>query len=184
MRNLHNPTYLLPISIASKTWAVKFSKTKHCLNPVVLRATTVTKALPVLRATMVPELAWHRAVRLSRSAAETPCPTLTHPSFPNFNSESPVKTLTQSAASFGMEDVDPVGGFFWDGRADTAEQQALGPLLNSLEMNNKDAASVVRKIATSPYSQLFKDEFMMALIEVANGEKEAEINYEKLTVKF
>ena len=32
--------------------------------------------------------------------------------------------------------------------------------------------------------QLFKDEFMMALIEVANGEKEAEINYEKLTVKF
>jgi len=25
---------------------------------------------------------------------------------------------------------------------------------------------------------------MMALIEVANGEKEAEINYEKLTVKF
>lgn len=57
------------------------------------------------------------------------------------------------------EDVDPVGGFFWDGRADTAEQQALGPLLNSLEMNNKDAASVVRKIATSPYAQLFKDEF-------------------------
>lgn len=56
-------------------------------------------------------------------------------------------------------DVDPVGGFFWDGRADTAEQQALGPLLNSLEMNNKDAASVVRKIATSPYAQLFKDEF-------------------------
>ncbi len=49
------------------------------------------------------------------------------------------------------EDVDPVGGFFWDGRADTAEQQALGPLLNSLEMNNKDAVSVVRKIATSPY---------------------------------
>lgn len=57
------------------------------------------------------------------------------------------------------EDVDPVGGFFWDGRADTAEQQALGPLLNALEMNNKDAASVVRKIATSPYAQLFKDEF-------------------------
>ena len=56
-------------------------------------------------------------------------------------------------------DVDPVGGFFWDGRADTAELQALGPLLNALEMNNKDAASVVRKIAASPYAQLFKDEF-------------------------
>ena len=57
------------------------------------------------------------------------------------------------------EDVDPVGGFFWDGRADTAELQALGPLLNSLEMNNKDAASVVRKIAAAPYAQMFKDEF-------------------------
>ena len=57
------------------------------------------------------------------------------------------------------EDVDPVGGFFWDGRADTAELQALGPLLNKLEMNNKDAASVIRKIAAAPYAQLFKDEF-------------------------
>ena len=57
------------------------------------------------------------------------------------------------------EDVDPVGGFFWDGRADTSELQALGPLLNALEMNNKDAASVVRKIAAAPYAQMFKDEF-------------------------
>ena len=57
------------------------------------------------------------------------------------------------------EDVDPVGGFFWDGREDTAELQALGPLLNKLEMNNKDAASVVRKIAAAPYAQMFKDEF-------------------------
>jgi len=57
------------------------------------------------------------------------------------------------------EDVDPVGGFFWDGRSDTAELQALGPLLNKLEMNNKDAASVVRKIAAAPYAQMFKDEF-------------------------
>jgi cytochrome c peroxidase len=57
------------------------------------------------------------------------------------------------------EDVDPVGGLFWDGRADTAELQALGPLLNALEMNNKDAASVVRKITAAPYAQMFKDEF-------------------------
>ena len=57
------------------------------------------------------------------------------------------------------EDVDPVGGFFWDGRSDTVELQALGPLLNKLEMNNKDAASVVRKIASAPYAQMFKDEF-------------------------
>jgi len=32
--------------------------------------------------------------------------------------------------------------------------------------------------------QLFKDEFMMALIEVSKGEKEVEIDYEKLIAKF
>jgi len=32
--------------------------------------------------------------------------------------------------------------------------------------------------------QFFKDEFMMALIEVSKGEKEVEIDYEKLTAKF
>ena len=57
------------------------------------------------------------------------------------------------------EDVDAVGGFFWDGRADTADLQALGPLLNPLEMNNKDAGSVIRKISVAPYAQQFKDEF-------------------------
>lgn len=56
-------------------------------------------------------------------------------------------------------DVDPVGGLFWDGRADTPAQQALGPLLNPLEMNNKDVAAVVRKIADAPYARQFRDEF-------------------------
>lgn len=40
----------------------------------------------------------------------------------------------------------PAGGLFWDGRANTLEQQAEGPLLNPLEMNNPDKASVVAKV--------------------------------------
>jgi cytochrome c peroxidase len=40
----------------------------------------------------------------------------------------------------------PIGGLFWDGRASTLEQQAEGPLLNPLEMNNPDKASVVAKV--------------------------------------
>lgn len=56
-------------------------------------------------------------------------------------------------------DVDPVGGLFWDGRANTPAQQALGPLLNPLEMNNANVAAVVRKIAAAPYAQQFRDEF-------------------------
>ncbi len=49
-------------------------------------------------------------------------------------------------------DVDPMGGLFWDGRVDTLAQQAQGPFLAALEMNNKDAASVVAKIAASNYA--------------------------------
>jgi cytochrome c peroxidase len=51
------------------------------------------------------------------------------------------------------------GGMFWDGRADTPALQALGPLLNPLEMNNPDRKSVVDKIARSAYANLFKQEF-------------------------
>ncbi len=65
--------------------------------------------------------------------------------------------------SFGYITVDgvtePVGGLFWDGRADTLALQALGPLLNPLEMNNSSAPSVVDKIARSNYAEAFKKHF-------------------------
>ena len=56
-------------------------------------------------------------------------------------------------------DVDPVGGLFWDGRVDTLAQQAQGPFLAALEMNNKDAASVVAKIAASNYAPQLRTVF-------------------------
>lgn len=43
----------------------------------------------------------------------------------------------------------PQGGFFWDGRANTLQQQALGPILNPLEMANatiEDFASRLQKL--------------------------------------
>ncbi len=52
-----------------------------------------------------------------------------------------------------------MGGLFWDGRADTPALQALGPLLNPLEMNNASRKAVVDKIAASRYAPLFKQEF-------------------------
>lgn len=51
------------------------------------------------------------------------------------------------------------GGHFWDGRADTLAQQALGPLLNPLEMNNPSRRAVVDKIAASRYAALFRQQF-------------------------
>lgn len=65
--------------------------------------------------------------------------------------------------SFGYITVDgvtePVGGHFWDGRANTLALQALGPLLNPLEMNNPSAQIVVNKIARSSYAELFRQHF-------------------------
>lgn len=55
--------------------------------------------------------------------------------------------------------TEATGGHFWDGRADTLALQALGPLLNPLEMNNASRKAVVDKIAASNYAELFKQEF-------------------------
>ena len=56
-----------------------------------------------------------------------------------------------------------VGGNFWDGRAtgwvlgNPAADQAQGPFLNPVEMNNPDAKAVVDKVLKSEYAQFFKD---------------------------
>jgi len=62
------------------------------------------------------------------------------------------------AFHFSVEDgkAEAVGGLLWDGRADTLTQQAAGPLLHPLEMNNSDTASVVAKIAAAPYAGEFR----------------------------
>lgn len=48
------------------------------------------------------------------------------------------------------------GGQFWDGRAATLSEQAKGPFLASVEMNNTSRAQVVGKIAASSYASLFQ----------------------------
>jgi len=55
-----------------------------------------------------------------------------------------------------------IGGMFWDGRAtgatlgDPLAEQAQGPFLNPLEMNEPDAAAVVAKVRESDYAPLFE----------------------------
>lgn len=56
-------------------------------------------------------------------------------------------------------ETEASGGHFWDGRADTLAQQALGPFLNPLEMNNSSKRAVVDKIAASRYAALFRQQF-------------------------
>ena len=49
----------------------------------------------------------------------------------------------------------PQGGLFWDGRADTLQDQALGPLLNPLEMDGGSVEAVAAKLRHAPYAPRF-----------------------------
>ena len=56
-------------------------------------------------------------------------------------------------------DGGPTGGFTWDGRADTAREQALIPLFDAREMGNADAAALARRVAAAPYAAQFRAAF-------------------------
>ncbi len=47
--------------------------------------------------------------------------------------------------------LETVGGFFWDGKAEFLNQQALFPLTNSSEMNNPNFGVIAEKIKKAPY---------------------------------
>jgi cytochrome c peroxidase len=53
----------------------------------------------------------------------------------------------------------PQGGLFWDGRADSLQRQALGPMLNPVEMANGSVQDVANKLAKAPYRDTFKQLF-------------------------
>jgi len=53
----------------------------------------------------------------------------------------------------------PGGGFMWDGRAASLEDQVALPLLNPIEMNNTSKADVVKAVQAGEYAALFKQAF-------------------------
>lgn len=62
---------------------------------------------------------------------------------------------TAGAPQAAAVNLVPQGGLFWDGRADTLEQQINGPLYNPLEMDAGSPARVIRKLETAPYARDF-----------------------------
>ena len=56
-------------------------------------------------------------------------------------------------------DGGPTGGLTWDGRADTAREQALIPLFDAREMGNADASALARRVAAAPYAVQFRRAF-------------------------
>ncbi|WP_246704507.1 cytochrome-c peroxidase [Rhizobium sp. P32RR-XVIII] len=65
---------------------------------------------------------------------------------------APVGAMTAQAgvkADSSAPDLVPQGGMFWDGRADSLQEQATGPLISPFEMANADKAALYRKIKKS-----------------------------------
>lgn len=56
-------------------------------------------------------------------------------------------------------DQGPSGGFNWDGRADSAHEQAQGPLMSPFEMANTDRHALLRRLQRSPSAAAMKATF-------------------------
>ncbi|MFB3879685.1 MAG: cytochrome-c peroxidase [Armatimonadota bacterium] len=74
------------------------------------------------------------------------------------NRNSPVSAYQATAPDFHFDEArgEFVGGQFWDGRALDLVEQAKGPFLNPLEMNNPSRAAVVSKVAAARYASAFR----------------------------
>ena len=62
-------------------------------------------------------------------------------------------------------DQGPTGGYTWDGRAQTAHDQARLPLYSPLEMANRDRAELARRLRRAPYAARFRDAFGGAALD-------------------
>ncbi|HEY4319705.1 MAG TPA: cytochrome c peroxidase [Gemmatimonadales bacterium] len=63
----------------------------------------------------------------------------------------------QAGAAADPAALIPQAGLFWDGRANTLEDQAMGPLFDSAEMANRDPVAVAAQIRRAPwYSRLVR----------------------------
>ncbi len=72
---------------------------------------------------------------------------------------SPAFFIESKKNEKGEMEYTPTGGLFWDGRANSLADQVHGPLLNSNEMNNADAASIATKLRNGANLQLYQKVF-------------------------
>ncbi|PPC78501.1 cytochrome-c peroxidase [Pokkaliibacter plantistimulans] len=69
-------------------------------------------------------------------------------------SDRAVKRADSTALS--ASNLVPMGGLFWDGRVDTLQQQASGPLFNPVEMAAQSPATVARALQQASYADRFR----------------------------
>jgi len=76
--------------------------------------------------------------------------------FANRNAITCAYSAYVPALTYDDETEQYIGGLFWDGRANTLEEQAKLPFTNPLEMGNTDAEMVVDKVKKAEYYPTFK----------------------------
>jgi cytochrome c peroxidase len=69
------------------------------------------------------------------------------------------RTTKTAGGSGASVNIVPQGGLFWDGRADTLQDQALFPLLDPNEMDGGSAEIVADKLRRAPYANRFVELF-------------------------
>ena len=76
--------------------------------------------------------------------------------FANRNSITAAYSAYVPPLTYDEEADEYTGGLFWDGRANTLEEQAKMPFTNPLEMGNADGKMVVEKVKKAKYYKAFK----------------------------
>jgi cytochrome c peroxidase len=70
-----------------------------------------------------------------------------------------IRYLTTNTAFHFDDEGTPTGGFFWDGRATSLQDQAGRPFLSDVEMANGSVAEVVERLSRAAYADEFKRVF-------------------------
>jgi cytochrome c peroxidase len=96
------------------------------------------------------------------------------------NRNSPTAAYAAYSPDFGTitEDGETLyaGGQFWDGRAKDLVEQAKGPFLNPLEMNNPNKRTVIVKIKNSEYAGFFQEVTGVNLKDLSDSNVELAYN--------
>ena len=75
---------------------------------------------------------------------------------------------TAAQPSEAASNMVPQGGLFWDGRADTLQDQALLPLLDTREMDGGNIELVASKLRSAPYAIRFMQLFGASVFDDAH----------------
>ena len=80
-------------------------------------------------------------------------------------SQAPRADKTAQDTAQTAVNMVPQGGLFWDGRADTLQDQAMGPLLNPLEIDGGSVEAVLAKLRHAPYAPRFGQLFGASIFD-------------------